>query len=265
MNRKIIFFDIDGTIFSTRIGRVTDRVKASIAQAQKRGHLCFIASGRPWSFIAGNIKAMGFDGYVLANGAHIRYLGRDLGIRHLPREDVDSLCRSFRKKGIQYILSTPSYSYLDPAFTSLLNFYRGCNIDMEQILHDFEEEEVLDRTIKVEAWMETQEQSEYAASCCGAFASEIRGPGQTTEFYGKQVSKATGIKEVLQMLSIPVEDSFCFGDGPNDVEMFETVGNGFAMENGVTAVKSIAQKICPSVEDDGVAVAMAELFKRHIL
>ena len=39
MNRKIIFFDIDGTIFSTRIGRVTDRVKASIAQAQKRGHL----------------------------------------------------------------------------------------------------------------------------------------------------------------------------------------------------------------------------------
>ena len=83
MNRKIIFFDIDGTIFCTRLGHVTDRVKAAIAQARKRGHLCFIASGRPWAFIADNIRELGFDGYVLANGAHIKFQDMDAGIRYL--------------------------------------------------------------------------------------------------------------------------------------------------------------------------------------
>lgn len=265
MNRKIIFFDIDGTIFCTQIGKVTDSVKTSIAKAQRHGHLCFIASGRPLAFIAENIKALGFDGYVLANGAHIRYQGKDLGIRYLEYEDVRELCRRLRQRNIPYILSTPACSCLDREFTKLQDFYGKCNIDMENIIHDFDEEEVFHRTLKMEVWVETQEEVDYVAGCSEKFASEIHGPGQTTEIYGKYVSKATGIQEVLKMLAIPVEDSFCFGDGPNDVEMFETVGWGFAMGNGVDAVKKAAKEICLDVEQDGVAVKMEELFARKVL
>ena len=93
----------------------------------------------------------------------------------------------------------------------------------------------------------------------------IHGTRETIEIYGKQVSKATGILRVLDMLRLPVEDSFCFGDGPNDVEMFETVGSGFAMANGVQAVKSLAREICPDVEQDGVAIKLEELFHRGVL
>jgi len=265
MNRKIIFFDIDGTIFCTKLGRVTDKVRACIAEAQKRGHLCFIASGRPWGFIAGNIKEIGFDGYVLANGAHIKYQGRDMGIHFLDCGDVGELCRRFCQKHIQYILSTPEFSYIDRGFTELLDFYRHCNIDFENLVFDFDEEEVFSRTLKIEAWANTREGSDYAAGCCKKFASENHGPGQTIEIYGKKVSKATGIQKVVEMLGLQKEDSLCFGDGPNDVEMFETVGHGFAMENGVDAVKEIAREICLDVERDGVAVKMGELFERGVL
>ena len=265
MNRKIIFFDIDGTIFCTRLGHVTDRVKAAIAQTRKRGHLCFIASGRPWAFIADNIRELGFDGYVLANGAHIKYQDMDAGIRYLPHDAVRDLCGKFRQGNIQYILSTPACSYIDPGFTELLNFFGKCNIDLENLVHKFDEEMVFYETLKLEAWVDTKEQVELAASCCGDFASEIHGPGETIEIYGKQVSKATGILRVLDMLRLPVEDSFCFGDGPNDVEMFETVGSGFAMANGVQAVKSLAREICPDVEQDGVAIKLEELFHRGVL
>lgn len=265
MNRKIIFFDIDGTIFCTRLGRVTDKVRACISQAQKRGHLCFIASGRPWSFLAENIRELSFDGYILANGAHIKCQDRDAGIQYLDREDVRELCRRFRQGNIQYILSTPTFSYIDRNFTGLLDFYTKCNIDFENLVHDFDEEEVFGRTLKIEAWTDTQEDVDYAASCLRKFASEIHGPGQTIEIYGKHVSKATGIRNVMKLLHLSREDSFCFGDGPNDVEMFQTVGNGFAMENGVDEVKNIALEICPDVEKDGVAVKMNELFERKVL
>lgn len=265
MKRKIIFFDIDGTIFCTQIGRVTDNVRACIAEAQRRGHLCFIASGRPLSFIAGNIKEIGFDGYVLANGAHIKYQDKDMGIRYLNYEDVRDICSRFRQRDIQYILSTPEFSYIDRDFTELLDFYKNCNIDFENLAYDFQEEEIFHRTLKLEAWARTQEEADYVAACCGRFASEIHGPGGTGEIYGKDVSKATGIQKVLEMFGLPREDSFCFGDGPNDVEMFETVGHGFAMENGVEAVKMIAQEICPDVEADGVAVKLRELFERGVL
>lgn len=265
MNRKIIFFDIDGTIFCTQIGRVTDRVKDSIAEARRRGHLCFIASGRPWAFIAENIKSLDFDGYVLANGANIKYRGRDAGIRYLDYEDVKELCRAFRQGNIQYILSTPDLSFIDRQFSELLNFFGKCNIDFKNLVHEFDEDEICRRTLKIEAWAGTQEAVDYAAACCGKFASEVHGPGETIEIYSRQVSKATGIRQVLEMMRLPAEDSFCFGDGPNDVEMFETVGNGFAMGNGVDAVKKRAAAVCPGVEEDGVAVKLEELFEKNVL
>ncbi len=265
MSRKIIFFDIDGTIFCTQIGRVTDKVRECIAQARSRGHLCFIASGRPYSFIAQNIKEIGFDGYVLANGAHIKYQGKDLGMEYLDCQDVRDICRRFSQKNIQYILSTAGFSYIDRKFTGLLDFYRKCNIDFENFMYDFDEEEIFRNTLKVEAWADTQEGVDYAAGCCTKFASEIHEPRQAMEIYSRTVSKATGIQKVLEMFDIPRENSFCFGDGPNDVEMFETVGHGFAMGNGVDAVKAAAQEICPDVEQNGVAVKMRELFERNVL
>ena len=78
MKNKIIFFDVDGTLFSADIGYVTQAVKDAIKQTREKGHLCFIASGRPFGYIAENIKEIGFDGYVLANGANIKYQDKDL-------------------------------------------------------------------------------------------------------------------------------------------------------------------------------------------
>lgn len=265
MNRNIIFFDIDGTIFIPDMKRVTDRVKQCIAETQKRGHLCFIASGRPYAFIAENIRHLGFDGYVLANGAHIKYQGKDLGIRYLNYEDVKELCGRLREKNIEYVLSTPEFSYIDRSFDKLLNFFGKCNIDFENFVHDFDEDEIFRRTLKLEVWAATQKEADYIGACCGKFASEVHGPGQTTEIYGKTVSKATGILDVLKMLELPRENSYCFGDGPNDVEMFETVGHGFAMGNAVNAVKAKAQEICLRVEEDGVAVKLEELFEAGVL
>ncbi|MDE6918037.1 MAG: HAD family hydrolase [Lachnospiraceae bacterium] len=49
-----------------------------------------------------------------------------------------------------------------------------------------------------------------------------------------------------------------FGDGANDIPMFETADEGYAMANAIDALKQIATAVIDSNEDDGVARWLAE-------
>ena len=57
-----------------------------------------------------------------------------------------------------------------------------------------------------------------------------------------------------------MNDSYCFGDGPNDIEMFETAGHPIAMANAIDEIKQRAEIICPSVQENGVAVQLKKMF-----
>lgn len=260
MDKKIIFFDIDGTLFCHEIGYITQKVKDAIALTRKKGHLCFIASGRPYGYIADNVKEIGFDGYVLANGANIKYEGKDLKTRFLNENDVKELVTKLKLKNVEYVLHTPELCYLKKDCQCLLTFYEKCNIDFKNFCFDYDEDEIIKQTMKIEVWTKDEEEYQYAIGCYGKFAYEVHPDQHSMEIYAKDVSKATGILDVLELLNIDVEDSYCFGDGPNDVEMFETVGHAIAMGNAIDVIKAKADDICLSVMDDGVAYKLEELF-----
>ena len=76
------------------------------------------------------------------------------------------------------------------------------------------------------------------------------------ELYSKKNTKATGILTALKHLGIPVEQSYAFGDGKNDIEMLSTVGCGIAMGNASDEVKSYAHQVTDSVLEDGVATGI---------
>ena len=49
-----------------------------------------------------------------------------------------------------------------------------------------------------------------------------------------------------------------FGDGENDREMLQWAGHGVAMANGLDSVFAIADEICPSNQEDGLAKTVAK-------
>ena len=51
-----------------------------------------------------------------------------------------------------------------------------------------------------------------------------------------------------------------FGDEDNDLEMLEFAGCGVAMGNGIEGVKSVANKVTKSNEEDGIAVFLKDYF-----
>lgn len=72
--------------------------------------------------------------------------------------------------------------------------------------------------------------------------------------------KAAGLEKLVQRWEITPEQCVAFGNGGNDLEMLVYCGRGYAMDNAPDAVKTVADEVCPSNDQDGVLVTLDRLF-----
>jgi Cof subfamily protein (haloacid dehalogenase superfamily) len=79
------------------------------------------------------------------------------------------------------------------------------------------------------------------------------------EFADAGVTKGTGLDVLAAHLGFTKEQTISFGDGENDVELVEWHGFGIAVDNAHARVKAVADWVCPSAEDDGVAQVLEAL------
>ena len=61
-------------------------------------------------------------------------------------------------------------------------------------------------------------------------------------------------------MNIDIKDVAVFGDSPNDVSMFEVAGISVAVDNAVGEVKALATHKTAANYEDGVALALDDLF-----
>ena len=76
------------------------------------------------------------------------------------------------------------------------------------------------------------------------------------EITNKVAVKSFGIEYIKQRDSLEKEELLAFGDGENDLKMFETVGTSVAMGNANDKVKSVATYTTLSNEEDGIVHGM---------
>ncbi|MCL2203111.1 MAG: HAD family hydrolase [Defluviitaleaceae bacterium] len=74
----------------------------------------------------------------------------------------------------------------------------------------------------------------------------------------KSINKFDGIKSLATHFNIDLEDIVAFGDDFCDVEMLRGCGIGVAVDNAIDEVKNVADFICDSNDDDGVAKWISE-------
>lgn len=84
--RKLIFFDIDGTIVTeARDGRIIpDSTRTALRKLQQNGHLCFINTGRALAEIDEPILQLQMDGLVCGCGTYIMYHDNVLAEHTIP-------------------------------------------------------------------------------------------------------------------------------------------------------------------------------------
>ena len=75
----------------------------------------------------------------------------------------------------------------------------------------------------------------------------------------KAGGKDLGVRSVLERLGIEPEEAVAFGDGENDLAMFESVGTSVAMGNAWDSVKERATLVNSHVDEDGIYRACERL------
>lgn len=76
------------------------------------------------------------------------------------------------------------------------------------------------------------------------------------EVSDKTVNKGVALEAVCEYFGIPTAQSIAFGDSMNDAEMLRAAGIGVAMGNSSEQVKLLADQVCESCAEDGVAKAL---------
>lgn len=252
MKRKMIFFDIDGTLVGEEFKTISDSTKRAIALAQKNGHLCIVNTGRTQKLVGEDFTSQcSFDGYVMGCGTRILYHDQVLLQKTIESELAHRIVEGLKRHRIDAILEGTQNDYHD---------------EMEQIhtkvFYDFVEHFA---EKKYQLWAESYgkfdkfyayvEETERMQAFAEEFKEELEFIDREKGFYEivpRGYSKASGIRFLAGKLEIPMEDTVAIGDSNNDITMLECAGTSIAMGNSTQAVLEMADHVTTHVDQDGI-------------
>ena len=257
MNRKAVFFDIDGTLFVQGKPMIESAVRA-IRKLRENGHLAFICTGRSRIMIPQSpILDIGFDGIVGACGTYGEFGGRELFRYSMGEEQLAEMMSVFRKYHIMYILEGTEYIYYD-----------------EETVEDFGEDWYLQyvKDTIPHNFLPVQKVKKIDA-CKGSLHVKDFDPRPVyehlkrnfevmehvfgvAEFVPRGFSKAGGIAEMCSKLGMDAVNTIAVGDSINDVDMLKFAGTGICMGNGSEPAKACADYITTDIFEDGIYRAM---------
>jgi len=82
------------------------------------------------------------------------------------------------------------------------------------------------------------------------------------EFASPRVTKGEGLQFLAEHLGFTADQAVAFGDGENDVELLEWADYGVAVANAHRRVLDVADLVCPSVDEEGVAQVIEAFLER---
>lgn len=262
--KRAIFLDIDGTLLDcfNGITEITPKVKEEIRLLQDKGDCVFIATGRPYPFIDRSLLEFGFDGFILINGAQVRIDDQMICGKAMERSFVKELVSKLEEQDIQYVLEDEKYAYMKNTHKTFYEFFESAGIGKERFKNEYEVDALNVYKIEIMCPSETILKTcvdfvkQYPQYDCFHSIDQVH-----LEVYLKENTKADGIRKALAYLNIPIENTYAFGDGKNDIEMLQAVGCGIAMGNASDEVKQYAKVVTDTVHNDGVAVGIRKYIK----
>lgn len=253
MNSQAIVLDLDGTTLTTK-KTVNPLLVQYIQSLRKRGLLILIATGRtinevndilPEEFIV--------DGVVASNGMNIFVGKQQVHKSEIPAATVQYLIEQSIEFGIYHEIyhqdgsKTAKKTSLQSEMTNL-NSHKYKHTKWTASIHTNNVEKILffdDRASLVSKWFEKLQKMQlthpFAAALSSSDLIDVNGLGAT---------KAAGVSTVLSKLHLDFKNVIAFGDGGNDLPLFQRVGKSVAMKNAREEIQSKADDITTYTNDE---------------
>lgn len=264
---KVIFMDIDGTLCGED-GSVPSTAREAIISARTKGHKVVLCTGRSKPEIIESITSIGFDGIVGAGGAFIEIDDKVYLHKTMEADDVHAVESYFKEHGVGYYLESNDGLFAsDNCVSAITEVVGGAVSDANWFV------EILEESLKKEINYDNINKISFISkdypyeSVHDNFEDRFEMHHSTVSMFGhnsgelavKGHTKLTAINIVLDVLGVSISDTYAFGDGENDIDMFKAVHHGVAMANGKPKLIAMADSITPRAEEDGIKLGFEAL------
>ncbi len=266
---KLIALDLDGTTLN-RSGRLAARTKAALEAAIRRGVHVVIATGRTFSAVPDEVRAIEGIEYILSsNGAEIRNLqqgGVCVYSNYIDAAAVETALAELKKWNFMLEVFVDGTAYTDSAHYELAKHgglpYRNSQyvIDTRNPVDDIIgfALEHKDRIENININFDDQKDR----LAMRKILEKLPDVTLTTSFDhnleigGATTSKASALEALGDILGVSKEEIMACGDSPNDGAMLSMAGLPVAVGNAKDEIKKMAAYVTDTNDNDGVAKAV---------
>lgn len=273
MDIKAVFFDLDGTLFTSTRG-VASSTRKAIQELRKKGIFIGIATGRGPAFAMPLLEDLDLDFAVTYNGQYI----------FTPKEVIfdNPLERKTLKKLMTYATQNHSDISLGTAHgvngsgllkfgeTRIAGFLSGLLPSSTSGVARNSFKHIVRRVLpQNEDLADDEEEAVYQAMMVAtkdetsriqkAFPELLvtRSNPYSVDLIPQGIGKLPGIRRLGEKFNFELNQVMCFGDSENDVNMLTGVGYGIAMGNADSEIQKIATYVTDTNNQDGIAKALA--------
>lgn len=257
MNKKMIFFDIDGTLISESTHILPQSAADAIRKARENGHLAFINTGRTYFNIEDELRSIGFDGYVCGCGTYVYINETPVFSRTIPHDTCVEIIEMLRECRICSLFEENDRVFYDSAapitekLYALRDLFGISAVDVNDCLADpnlhFD---------KLITWRTKQSDYDRFYEYITRDFDYIDRGGILAEIVPKGFSKATGIKFLQDYYHIPLENCYAIGDSTNDLPMLQYVPNSIAMGSSMQEILPYCSYQTTDLLEDGIKNAL---------
>ena len=255
MKQKVLFFDVDGTIVTSQ-HVVPESARTALKRARDAGHILIVNTGRPYRHIEPQIRALGFDGYICSIGGHILLGGEELLFRTIPHAEAAQIRTVGYDCGLDMLFESEEGVWMDERCTSPIareEFAWLTSIGVPGFTDTDTPDFAFDKFV---CWPQTVADPERFVRTFSDRFDFIGREHSMMEVVLKGLTKAGGMKAVMQRLSVSREDTYAFGDGANDLPMLREAGTGVFMGNAPEKLWREADYVTSPITEDGLAKAL---------
>ncbi|MFT8704830.1 HAD family hydrolase [Bifidobacterium aquikefiricola] len=264
MNIRMIAMDLDGTLLRNDHSSVSEASLQAISAAHSSNIVCAVATGRIFSIIPDQVRAIPdigwsvtsngavlYDNAMLTDGTYVDPHGAARLLHGIPQNTWIEMWSCGRiYVGRRQWEQMDAYS-LRPLHVEALQRIGKVIDDLQQLIDN----QMPIEKINFPSIDKATQNMVMSTLLDNEFYSFIP-MHEGLEVMGATVSKEHGIQRLCSVLGIGLENVLAIGDSENDIEMLQACGLGIAMGNALDEVKDAADAVTLSNEENGLALAI---------
>ena len=249
---KVIFFDIDDTLRNSKTGFIPTSIPTVFKQLREKGVLTGIATGRGIFGVVPEIRELKPDFFVTLNGAYIEdKKGNVIYSNKIAKDKVEEYITWTKEVGIDYGLVGSHATKLSRRTEMISQAIDPIYPDLEVNPDFYQKEDIY------QMWtFEEQGDDLVLPESLASTLRMVRWHEHSSDVVPISGSKAAGVAKVVDQLGLKPENVMVFGDGLNDLELFDYAGISVAMGVSHDKIKEKADYITKTLEEDGIFDAL---------